>query len=211
MRLLHEARKDKMNAKIMNIFQFKIALLKIKPQIWRRIQVPDTFTFWDLHVAIQDAMGWEDYHLHEFSIKNAPPRNKIRVGIPDDEFFPDDELKASWEIPLKQYFSSVKDFCNYWYDFGDDWHHKIVLEKILPYDKNVKYPLCVAGKRACPPEDCGGPWGYVDMMEILRDPIHPDYGNIIEWIGEDFDPEKFDPNKVKFRNSKHRLKLIQKS
>ena len=84
------------------------------------------------------------------------------------------------------------DSCFYDYDFGDSWRHKIVLEKILHFDKEQKYPVCIKGKRNCPPEDCGGIWGYYDLLEIIKNPKHPDYESMMDWLGDDFDPEYLD-------------------
>ena len=119
-----------------SIFQFKITLLGIKPQIWRRIQVPSGHNFYELHCAIQNAMGWENYHLHHFDTNDTS----------------DEESK------ITDYFSEKGISVKYEYDFGDGWEHKILLEKILPTDSEIKYPICSHGKRACPPEDCGGIW-----------------------------------------------------
>ena len=142
------------------IYQFKISLKGIRPSIWRRIQIPENYDFYELHVAIQDAMGWYDYHLHQYE-----------------------------------------------YDFGDSWEHKVVLEKIIPAEEGEKYPKCIAGKRACPPEDCGGIWGYEELLNIMSNPKHPKYKERKEWLGGKLEPEKFDPKAVVFEDPKERLKL----
>jgi hypothetical protein len=82
----------------------------------------------------------------------------------------------------------------YVYDFGDDWVHKVVVEKVLPADPRISYPVCVAGKRACPPEDCGGVWGYREFLAAISDPDHPEHEEMLEWVGGAFDPEEFDPS-----------------
>ena len=184
------------------IYQFKITLEKIKPPIWRRIQVPETYTFWDLHVAIQDAMGWRDEHLHMFEMKH--PATKIRVSI---KVFPERDIFAGkGEVfderkeKIRDWFVNQGQSATHIYDFGDGWRHTIKLEKILPRERGKRYPVCIAGDRACPPEDSGGVWGYMRILEILRNPDHPEYDEISEWVGEDFDPERFNPDNVKFRD-----------
>jgi len=187
------------------IYQFKITLWGIRPPIWRRIQVPETYTFWDLHVAIQDAMGWADYHLHEFEITSPQSRGKTRIGIPEGDF--DREVLPGWKQKIADYFTQENRTANYMYDFGDGWEHKIELEKILPREKNVKYPTCIKGKRACPPEDCGGIGGYYNLLEIMGNPNHEEYDDMLEWLGEEFDPEHFDINEVMFDDPNKRRKI----
>ena len=101
---------------------------------------------------------------------------------------------------INQYFSLQNKKAVYEYDFGDDWVHDILLEKILPAENNIKYPLCIAGTRACPPEYCGGVWGYQSLLEILKDKEAPEYEEILEWVGNDYDPEVFDSTAIKFYN-----------
>ena len=157
-----------MKKKFERVYQFKITLNDIRPPIWRRIQVPETYSFWDLHVVIQDAMGWLDYHLHQFDINNPSTGMKENIGIPDDDFEMDYDIHPGWEKKIKHYFSMDNKKAMYSYDFGDDWRHTVILEKILLRDKNIDYPTCIKGKRACPPEDCGGVWGYTDFLEIIK-------------------------------------------
>jgi hypothetical protein len=191
------------------VYQFKIHLKNLKPLIWRRIQVPETYTFWDLHVAIQDSMGWLDYHLHEFKVKNPSTGLEESIGIPDD--FGEMEMEAGWELKISDFFSLENAKAEYVYDFGDNWEHQLELEKILPRDRNLKYPICIAGKRACPPEDCGGFWGYEDFLKIIKDPTHEEHLSMLEWAGGEFDPEKFDPQSVHFDNPKKRWEFAFKS
>lgn len=183
-----------MTTKSSNIYQFKITLKEIKPKIWRRIQVPGNYNFWDLHVAIQNAMGWDDYHLHQFEMKTHRVFGLI-IGTEEC-----DELESKAKIA--KYFLYPKDKANYEYDFGDGWEHEIVLEKILPAVIGSKYPQCIAGARACPPEDCGGVWGYEDLLEIIANTKHPEYEERMEWLSDDFDPEEFDPESVEFDDPK---------
>ncbi|MEW6740817.1 MAG: plasmid pRiA4b ORF-3 family protein [Nitrospirota bacterium] len=188
------------------IYQFKVTLKGIKPSIWRKIQVPEAYTFWDLHVAIQDVMGWQDYHLHEFEVIKPSSGRKVMIGFPDEEFGRD--VLPGWKQKIADYFSIENPSAEYTYDFGDNWRHEIKLEKILPREKGVKYPLCIDGKRACPPEDCGGTSGYENFLKILMDPRHERYEEMLEWIGGEFDPEHFDIREVYFDNPKKRLKMV---
>lgn len=191
------------------VYQFKVSLKEISPAIWRRIQVPQTYTFWDLHVAIQDVMRWADYHLHLFKIINPATAIKEEIGIPDDDeaFNKHDKTLPGWKQKIARYFSSNNLEAEYLYDFGDGWRHEIKLEDILPREKGVKYPVCVAGERACPPEDCGGVHGYQDFLEIIMNPSHERHEEMLNWVGGKFEPEYFDIGKVCFDDPKKRLKL----
>jgi len=193
-----------MKKKFDKIYQFKITLRDSKPPIWRRIQVPDTYTFWDLHIAIQDVFGWSDYHLHEFEMIHPSSKRKVRIGFPDEDFGRD--ILPNWKQKISDYFSMENKKSDYLYDFGDSWEHEITLEKILASEKGVNYPKCVKGKRACPPEDCGGIWGYEEFLEAIKDPEHEQHNEMLEWIGEEFDPEYFDPNEITFDDPDKRLK-----
>jgi len=183
------------------IYQFKILLQGSKPPIWRRIQVPGSYSFYDLHVAIQDSMGWEDYHLHDFTIIHPETLREDHIGIGEDVF-------PGCETKLSSYFSLENPRAEYMYDFGDGWEHLITLEKIIPAEKGITYPRCIKGKRACPPEDCGGIWGYVDLLEILSDPKHEEYESRLEWLGGEFDSEEFKSEDVIFEDPKGRYKLF---
>jgi hypothetical protein len=187
------------------VFQFKIQLKHVKPPIWRRILVPENYTFWDLHVAVQDSMGWVDYHLHEFNIQNPLTGKEDRIGMPDDDY-PDAEMISEKDCTIKTYFTKENIVAMYVYDFGDDWEHDIIFEKILQRDTDIKYPACTAGKRACPPEDCGGPFGYMGLLEALNNPDHENHESMVEWIGDDFDSETFNPKSVYFDDPKERWK-----
>ncbi len=193
--------------------QFKIELLDIEPMIWRRIEVPSTYSFWDLHVAIQDAMGWLDYHLHEFSIKPPRKRNHVFIGIPDEEDDHLHEVLPGWELPVGRYLASPGDECSYSYDFGDNWRHLVVLEGVHLQEKDVKYPICTDGERACPVEDCGGVPGYYRLIEILADAEHEEHEGMLAWLQghaknyHPYDPARFEPTRVEFWNPKKRLQL----
>ncbi len=186
-----------MKIKFDHVLQFKVALDGIRPPIWRRIQVPCDYSFWDLHVAIQDAMGWLDCHLHLFELRNPENRKRVRIGIPDDDGLLDFRIVAGWEVAPAAFLTLAKRRAKYEYDFGDGWTHTVTLEKIFPREKGVDYPRCVAGKRACPPEDCGGVPGYERVLKSVAHPSGAD-PELLEWLGGSFDPEKFDPKRVSF-------------
>lgn len=172
------------------VYQVKIALQgSEKPPIWRRILITDDITFWDFHLMIQAAMGWWNAHLFVFQ-----PDRDTRIGIPFDDFGePDDDAK---KIKLKKYFNQEGAKMRYEYDFGDDWQHTLTLEKILAKDAKIKYPQLIKGKGMCPPEDCGGIWGYYGLIDIINDPNHEQHEDMREWLGieksEVFDPADFD-------------------
>lgn len=189
------------------VYLFRVTLNEIEPPIWRGIAVPASYSFWDLHVAIQDAMGWQDYHLHAFQIRNPATGEEEMIGIPDDDGFEGDpEFLPGWLIPLRGYFLRPGQSANYEYDFGDSWSHRIELERIVDRDPGLKLPMCLGGKRACPPEDCGGTPGYEELLATLRNPADEEYQSTIEWLGGPFDPEAFDPSQVRFDNPKRRWK-----
>jgi hypothetical protein len=166
-----------------NIYQVKITLIGSKPPIWRTVLVPSDLKLGAFHAVIQVAMGWTESHLHQFIA------NKVFYGVPDDDFGMEIEDESKYE--LSQFLKKEKDSLIYEYDFGDSWEHKILLEKILPFDTKMALPVCIKGKRACPPEDCGGIWGYEELLETISDPKHPEYEDMLEWLGGEFDPEEF--------------------
>ncbi|NOY58369.1 MAG: plasmid pRiA4b ORF-3 family protein [Calditrichaeota bacterium] len=170
------------------IYQLKITLLGSDPPIWRRIQIRSDIKLSDLHDVLQDVMGWYDAHLHQFI------HDSIYYGDPSlDDFEPiEDETK----VRLDELLTRVRSKLIYEYDFGDSWEHEVRVEKVLSPDPNTKYPVCLEGERACPPEDCGGVWGYADMLKILANPKDPEYEEWLEWVGDDFDPEEFDVDEV---------------
>ncbi len=183
------------------VLQFLVEMQGISPRIWRRIQVPANYNFWDLHVAIQDALGWQDCHLHHFEIKGKGKRRTERIGIPDFSGLSDlPEVFPGWEILATAYFNDLGIQGTYEYDYGDGWLHTVLLEGHLYRNPKINYPVCVGGERACPPEDCGGVPGYENVLVTLADPEHEEHDEMKVWIGEDWDPEKFNPAKVKFDN-----------
>ena len=173
------------------VFQFKLTLVGSKPPIWRRIQTKDG-TLGDLHDVIQAAMGWENCHLHQFIIDG------VRYGppSPDDLDFgleTEDESKFRLSQLLPKTAKALR--FKYEYDFGDGWLHEILLEGNRPIEKDMKYPVCLEGKRACPPEDVGGLGGYEEYVEAVADPKHEQHEEFMEWAGP-FDPEEFDPKEA---------------
>ncbi|CAN5237185.1 hypothetical protein BH23BAC1_BH23BAC1_36730 [soil metagenome] len=175
-----------------NIYQLKIELKDSNPKIWRRIQVPEEINFSDLHDIIQLSMGWENDHLYKFNI------NKIRIydfqDVIDDGSDPFE--RDSQDTFLDELLTRVKTKFTYVYDFGDHWEHLIQLEKILSVEDGNDYPVCLEGEGACPPEDCGGIWRYQEILGILADKNHPEYDEVTEWMGENWDPELFDCDRV---------------
>ena len=171
------------------IYQFKITLLDSKPKIWRRIQIPDC-KLDTLHHRIQAVMGWNNSHLHHFEIKGK------RYGIPEHlDYDGDGSIIDSEKIRLSDLLANAgKKFAfEYTYDMGDNWEHEVLFEGVVKADPKTKYPVCVEGERAGPPEDIGGVPGYEHLLEVLRDPSLEEYQDALHWVGEDFDPERFDP------------------
>ncbi|MBI2418708.1 MAG: plasmid pRiA4b ORF-3 family protein [Ignavibacteriales bacterium] len=214
------------------VYQFIITLKFIEPLIWRRILVPSTYTFWDLHIAIQSVMGWENYHPHAFEFK-LPDKRILEINSDpyddlDDDEFDNDEFEFSsgrylfeGRAKIAEHFNKKSKVCTYTYDFGDSWEHIIKFEKILPAQKGETYPKCTGGERACPPEDCGGPFLYDSRIESLKNPDTKEYEYAVMLFGENFDPESFDhesivfwdpspPNRRKRRLRKRLLKIKSK-
>lgn len=175
------------------IWQVKISLRGAKPPIWRRVIVPASMTLTDLHHVIQTAMGWTDTHLHEFEIGG------VRYAAPNpfyDEL--DSEVLDAGSVRLAD-VTDVGATMTYTYDFGDDWRHDVLVEKEVETDAEIALPICVAGRRGCPPEDVGGVWGYEGFLEAWQDPSHPEHAELREWAGPYFDPVTFDAAEVNVR------------
>ncbi len=176
------------------VYEFKITLLGAKPPIWRRLQVPGDANLGWLHAVIQVAMGWTNSHLHHFLTSDARysnPRHTEDMGFGEE---PDrDEAKAK----LVQVAPHEGAQFGYEYDFGDSWEHEITVEKILPNAAaTAATALCLDGAGACPPEDCGGIWGYVELLKTLKNPKHPEHRAMKEWLGRPFDAKAFDVAKT---------------
>ena len=170
------------------VYQMKVTLKGSKPPIWRRIQVASTTTLAQLHQVIQRVMGWESYHLYQFVVGG--------MEYSDPNMLEKMEGEDARRVTLATLVRSEKDKFFYEYDFGDGWDHELLIEKILPLEAGKRYPVCLTGKHACPPEDCGGIWGYAGFLEAIQDPQHPEHEAMVEWVGGEFDPEAFDLDEV---------------
>ncbi|MFC1834107.1 plasmid pRiA4b ORF-3 family protein [Thermodesulfobacteriota bacterium] len=170
------------------VYQLKVTLRDIKPPVWHRVHVSNDSTLYEFHEALQILMGWTDSHLHEFMISGT--------AYGDPEIDPVADVEDETVVKLDEIVSKEKERFHYRYDFGDCWDHEVVVEKILPVEKGIRYPFCVAGERACPPEDCGGAPGYAELLAALGDPSHPDHDHFFAWLPGDFDSEKFDAVRV---------------
>ena len=179
---------EKSERSIENVYQIKIALRYSKPPIWRRLLVPDSISLFKLHQIIQIAMGWTDSHLHQFVIHGE----YYRIPSPEDWRPVIDERHSR----LDQIAPSESDKFVYEYDFGDSWEHEVIVEKILPPEPGKKYPVCIKGKRACPPEDVGGIWGYEEFLKAMSESNLDRHDSLLEWYGGDFDPEEFDIKEI---------------
>lgn len=188
-----------------DVYQFRIVLEDIEPPVWRRILVPGWYSFWDLHVAIQDAMGWLDCHLHEFRLRDDFSGRQVALGIYEEDHFGRGRV-------LKDYLASVADFVAsepfaYLYDFGDGWEHEVELEAVWVDCPVFPLPRCFEGAEACPPEDCGGPPGYAEFLRVIGDESDEEREEMLAWVGGSFDPKRFDPAAVHFDNPELRWEL----
>jgi Plasmid pRiA4b ORF-3-like protein len=174
------------------IYQLKVTLLGTSPPIWRRLQVPANVTLAQLHDVLQTAMGWQDGHMHEFSVSQR------RFGRPDPQArlmgLPPVENERT--VRLSSLLSRIGSKAIYTYDFGDSWEHSVILENRLPSDPSATYPVCTDGQLACPPEDCGGIPGFYDLVEALNNPNHEQHEEMHDWVGDDFDPQAFSVDQV---------------
>jgi len=175
------------------IYQIKVTLDDTHPPIWRRILVAGNTTLLKLHDILQIVMGWEDYHLHMFTVGGSI------YGDPADDEYGDLGTIDEANYKLSQVIHIDGQRFSYEYDFGDSWDHTLLVEKILPPEEGVRYPVCLKGKRACPPEDVGGVWGYKNFLDAIRNPGHNEHEEYLAWIGGEFDPEAFDLEKVNTR------------
>lgn len=186
------------------LLQFKIQIQHIsKPPVWRRVLVPGNFSFEKFHLVIQAAFGWHNYHLYLFSPTGYGSFPEI--GIPDDSGWSDSETINSKKVKLSDVFTSVGQKFTYIYDFGDDWTHKITLEEIK--EGTTRKAGLLAGKGACPPEDCGGPWGYQHVLEVLANPKDEEYESMREWLGLEAE-EKWDVGFFDLEDTKKDVKAV---
>lgn len=172
-----------------HIYQLLISLDEIEPKIWRRLWVPDTLTLAKLDRVIQAAMGWTNSHLHEFAIDGH------RYGIVDPEWDQEPDLLEDKRFRVGDVLGTrAQDFL-YTYDFGDSWTHSVKVEQVLAAKESLNtWPMCLAGANACPPEDVGGTYGYMEFLQAMRDPTHEQHEAMWRWWGGPFDPKGFDMN-----------------
>ncbi len=161
--------------------QLRIALRGVNPPIWRGVQVRGDTPLRSLHPILKSAMGWTGTHLHEFRRSDGSSVTNESSAL------------------LSQIAQAEGSSFAYVYDFGDGWEHDVLVEKVLDAAEPLLHPICLAGERACPPEDCGGPTGYQDLLDALRDPDNPDHDEWLEWVGDGFDSEAFDIQAVNAR------------
>ena len=182
-----------------HVYQLMVTLQDTEPPVWRRVLVDGASTLDQLHEVIQAAFGWWNYHLHDFEVDGT------EYGVPDPDW-------ADWRgevidertVRLDE-VAEAGSRLEYRYDFGDNWQHEIVVEKVQPAEAGTTVPACVDGQRAGPPEDCGGTWGYRELLEILADPSHPEHRERRAWLGQPFDPDAFDPGE--FETNLRELRL----
>jgi len=172
------------------VYQIKVGLRGAQPPIWRRLEVPADISLARLHTVIQVAFDWDGGHLHVFETPYG------EFGVADADL----GHRAEAPVTLEQVAPRVRSKIRYTYDFGDDWEHDILVEKVLDRDGTASYPRCTGGRRTAPPDDCGGIWGYADLVNVLADPDHPEHEDRLEWLGledaAEFDPAGFDANAV---------------
>lgn len=189
--LAYRAARWSPRGRITSVYRLEVTLLNIEPPIWRRIEVPSHITLAYLHEILRITMGWQDKHLHDFHVGNVGYGDPLLL----EELTDQDERK----VRLAGVAPNPGDRLRYRYDFGDGWEHEILVEAVGPPEPGVRYPVCLGGKRACPPEDSGGPWGYTDMLNAIADRGHPMHEDALQWLGGPIDPEAFDREKVNRR------------
>jgi hypothetical protein len=173
------------------VHRLKVTLRGVKPPVWRRIEVVSTAKLSDFAAMLEGAMGWTSSHLHVFETAD---QREFGEPDPDDDFGPPVEDEATYRVD--DVLPDVGAKLRFDYDFGDGWEHDVLVEAIEPPTDGVDYPRCIGGKRACPPEDCGGPWGYAELLAALADPGHNRHADITEWLGGEFAPEDFEPEEM---------------
>jgi len=178
-----------------DIYQLKVTLRGTSPPIWRRLLVPAGLRLGVLHDVLQLAMGWDDSRLHEFRIGSK----RFGKPDPDDRLMGLDPIGNERTVHLFRALGKVGAKAVYTYDFGDSWEHAIIVEKVMPPEPGVAYPVCVGGKLHCPPEDCGGIPGYYNLLEAIGDPGHPEHEDLLDWVGGEFKSEAFSLDEVNRR------------
>jgi hypothetical protein len=178
--------KSAAKSKKVAVYQFKVSLNRVSPPIWRLFQVKSDITLHRLATTILMIMDWDGGHLHQFKICDK------EYGIPHEDYEDDNQMEDERMVRLRDFPQDALRFFTFEYDFGDGWEHMVVMDSVIAAEKGVKYPVCIDGKRSCPPEDCGGPHGYEIFLEAIRNPKHPEHDHLLGWAGGAFDPEKFD-------------------
>lgn len=180
------------------IYRLKISLIGIEPPIWRVVQVPSSMRLCCLHTALQVALGWTDSHLHRFE------KDGKEWGVPEYDELGELDLLDEKSVQLSKVLKAEDESMIYGYDYGDNWRHGVVLEKIILVNDVVKTPICLAGERRTPPEDVGGVSGYEQFLDVIFDPGHEDFERFREWSGASFQPEEFDVRAVNLKLSRLR-------
>jgi hypothetical protein len=168
----------------LSVHHLTVTLLDVTPPVWRRLVVPSAVALSTLHAIVQIAMGWEDAHLHEWEV------GEVTYGSPEEERWGEDLADESQAILGE--VAPLDASLTYRYDFGDGWEHLVTVEAVEPYDARTPPVVCVAGARACPPEDSGGPFGYEHLLDALADPADPEHEEMQRWVGDSLDPDRFD-------------------
>lgn len=168
--------------------EFSIVLNETNPPVWRQLIIPDSFSLYELHHAIQLAFDWRNYHLYNFIVNDK--------AYGDPSLLEDLDCLSDKLVNISSIFKTTGSTVIYEYDFGDGWIHNIKLEKIAENLAEIKYPICIDGSMACPPEDCGGISGYEHLLKVVKNSKHPEYKEMVQWLGKVFDPEAFHLQKV---------------
>jgi hypothetical protein len=172
------------------MLQIEVTLYRVRPEIRRRLLVPANARLDWLHAVLQVAMGWNNSHLHRFNVNGRLYSNTQHHFA---EYEDDPVILEEADFKLGDVVYGEGALFSYEYDFGDDWQHQVVVERVLPPDSGVpRAALCTDGQRACPPEDCGGSWGYEELLSALRNRRHPEHARMRQWVGREFDAEAFD-------------------
>ena len=177
----------------MKLYQIKVTLTDVHAPVWKRALLSPEITLGKLHLILQIVMGWEDRHMHRFlhgGREYSDPRFESEGNALD-------ERKTVLGVIMK----APGDRLVYEYDFGDDWRHELIYEEWIQSDEHVPYAICIEGARACPPEDCGGPYAYNDLVRALKNPTQKRYKQMLDWAGDRFDPEAFNLDAINKRLS----------
>jgi hypothetical protein len=177
-------RRSAMRSTPSTIHQLKVTLEGASPPVWRTVQMASETSLSKLHMIFQIVMGWTNSHLYQFEF------GRVYYGEPIGVY--ESRMKSARTAKLAALAPSAKSKFSYEYDFGDGWRHRIGVEHVLAPAPGLRYPGCLGGSGACPPEDCGGIYGYAELLDALRDPDDPEHDTALDWLGEDFDPVAFD-------------------